>query len=212
MNRIKELREKRSLSQRQFVTDFNKFLSTNKEQYKNMRGVKEITFGTASRWENNLNKPTEYMWQALANFFNVSVDYLKGYGYSKEHIYKLLDTMYKEDWMDETIFSAGLADRFLKDQVNNSLMTNFFAKSSIEIYCENHGIRIPNKLRRNYGKYDLDFWNDNFSFIFDDTLIKRLLTTRDSYTDNEIKRLILSVIAEKNTKYTIDQTISKLKK
>ena len=79
MNRIKELREKRSLSQRQFVTDFNKFLSTNKEQYKNMRGVKEITFGTASRWENNLNKPTEYMWQALANFFNVSVDYLKGY-------------------------------------------------------------------------------------------------------------------------------------
>lgn len=78
MNRIKELREKRSLSQRQFVTDFNKYISTNEEQYKNKRGVKEITFGTASRWENSLNKPTEYMWQALANFFNVTVPYLKG--------------------------------------------------------------------------------------------------------------------------------------
>ena len=170
-----------------------------------------INRGTYNNYESGKTTPKPKTWQALADFFNVSVDYLKGYGYSKEHIYKLLDTMYKEDWMDETIFSAGLADKFLKDQVNNSLMTNFFAKSSIEIYCENHGIRIPNKLRRNYGKYDLDFWKNNFSFIFDDTLIKRLLTTRDSYTDNEIKRLILSVIAEKNTKYTIDQTISKLK-
>ena len=49
MNRIKEVREKRSLSQRRFVTDFNKYISTNEEQYKNKRGVKEITFGTASR-------------------------------------------------------------------------------------------------------------------------------------------------------------------
>lgn len=79
MNRIRQLREKKNLSQRKFVTDFNKFLSTHEEQYKNKRGVKEITFGTASRWENNLNKPTEYMWQALANFFNVSMPYLKGY-------------------------------------------------------------------------------------------------------------------------------------
>ena len=78
-NRIKELRNKQRLSQRQFVMDFNNFLSANKEQYKNKRGVKEITFGTASRWENNLNKPTSAMWQALANFFNVSVEYLQGY-------------------------------------------------------------------------------------------------------------------------------------
>ena len=193
MNRIKELRKKNHLT------------------LKDMGSKLNMLDSTLSQYENEKRTPNEATWQALANFFNVSVDYLKGYGYSKEHIYKLLDTMYKEDWMDETIFSAGLADKFLKDQVNNSLMTNFFAKSSIEIYCENHGIRITNKLRRNYGKYDLDFWKDNFSFIFDDTLIKRLLTTRDSYTDNEIKRLILSVIAEKNTKYTIDQTISKLK-
>lgn len=192
-NRIKELRKLNKISQKELSKNLN------------------ITQQALSYYEQEKRVPNEATWQALANFFNVSVDYLKGYGYSKEHIYKLLDTMYKEDWMDETIFSAGLADKFLKDHVNNSLMINFFAKSSIEIYCENHGIRIPNKLRRNYGKYDLDFWKDNFSFIFDDTLIKRLLTTRDSYTDNEIKRLILSVIAEKNTKYTIDQTISKLK-
>lgn len=79
MNRIKQLREKQNLSQRKFVTEFNKFLSLHGEQYKNKRGVKEITFGTASRWENSLNNPTEYMWQALADFFNVSVPYLKGY-------------------------------------------------------------------------------------------------------------------------------------
>lgn len=79
MNRIRQLREKKNLTQRKFVTDFNNFLVSDKNKYKNERGVKPVTFGTASRWENNLNRPTEPMWQALANFFNVSVPYLKGY-------------------------------------------------------------------------------------------------------------------------------------
>lgn len=79
MNRIKQLREKKNLSQKDFVTDFNIFLDMHLEKYKNQRGVKTITFGTASRWENNLNHPTEFMWQALADYFNVSVPYLKGY-------------------------------------------------------------------------------------------------------------------------------------
>ena len=101
MNRIKELRERRSLSQRQFVIDFNKFLTTNEEQYKNKRGVKEITFGTASRWENDLNKPTKYMWQALADFFNVSVDYLKG-AYSKKEIAEIAQQTYKENYYHDS--------------------------------------------------------------------------------------------------------------
>ena len=176
MNRIKELREKRSLSQRQFVTDFNKFLSTNKEQYKNMRGVKEITFGTASRWENNLNKPTEYMWQALANFFNVSVDYLKGYGYSKEHIYKCLDDAYKQDY--PVIFDV------------EPPSGNFFisSKDEIEDYCKTKKINIPEDV-------GLEFWQKYFSFIFKDKSIKRLLTTKDNYSDGDIKELIIEAIS-----------------
>lgn len=78
MNRIKELREKKNLSQKDFVIDLNHFLDTYLDKYKKQRGVKRITFGTASRWENSLNQPTEAMWQVLADYFNVSVPYLKG--------------------------------------------------------------------------------------------------------------------------------------
>ena len=175
MNRIKELREKRSLSQRQFVTDFNKYISTNEEQYKNKRGVKEITFGTASRWENSLNKPTEYMWQALANFFNVSVDYLKGYGYSKDYIYKLLDDAYKEPYTK---------DYEIEPPFTNPVLS---VKEEIEKYCEQNKISIPKDT-------DLDFWKTNFNFIFNDKSVNRLLTTKDKYSDSDIKELIINAI------------------
>ena len=54
-------------------------MDTHLDKYKKQRGIKKITFGTASRWENRLNQPTEAMWQALADYFNVSVPYLQGY-------------------------------------------------------------------------------------------------------------------------------------
>lgn len=192
MNRIKQLRKGKNMTLVELGEKVN------------------LPKGTLSRYENGGREPKEITWQALADFFNVSVDYLKGYGYSKDDIYKLLDTMYKEDWMDEKPLALGLGDKILTEKISDNLIANFFAKSTIDIYCENHGIKIPISIRRNYGKYDLDFWKENFSFIFDDTLVKRLLTTRDSYTDNEIKRLILSAIAVKNTRYTIEETLNKL--
>lgn len=88
MNRIKQLREKKNLSQKDFVIDLNHFLDTHLDKYKKQRGVKKITFGTASRWENSLNQPTEAMWQALADYFNVSVPYLQG-------------KIFKDDFSDE---------------------------------------------------------------------------------------------------------------
>lgn len=175
MNRIKQLREKQNLSQRKFVTEFNKFLSLHGEQYKNKRGVKEITFGTASRWENSLNNPTEYMWQALADFFNVSVDYLKGYGYSKDYIYKQLDDAYKEPYTK---------DYEIEPPFTNPVLS---AKEEIEKYCEQNKISIPKDT-------DLDFWKTNFNFIFNDKSVNRLLTTKDRYSDSDIKELIINAI------------------
>jgi len=192
VNRLRELRKKKKYTL---------------DDIEAKTGVKR---GTYNNYESGKTEPKPSTWEALANFFNVSVPYLKGYGYSKDDIYKLLDTMYKEDWMDETPLSLGLDAKMLEEKISSDLMANFFAKSTIDIYCENHGIKMPISIRRNYGKYDLDFWKENFSFIFDDTLVKRLLTTRDSYTDNEIKRLILSAIAVKNTRYTIEETLNKL--
>ena len=69
-NRLKELRNKKGMSQSQFVQAFNKLLISKK--------MKPITIPTYSRWENSLNSPTEKVWQQLADYFEVSVSYIKG--------------------------------------------------------------------------------------------------------------------------------------
>lgn len=60
MNRIKELRKARGLSQIELA---NKVHASNQ---------------AISAYESGTREPKESMWQALANFFNVSVPYLKG--------------------------------------------------------------------------------------------------------------------------------------
>lgn len=69
-NRLKELRDKKGMSQSQFVQAFNELLISKK--------MKPITIPTYSRWENSLNSPTEKVWQQLADYFEVSVSYIKG--------------------------------------------------------------------------------------------------------------------------------------
>lgn len=69
-NRLKELRDKKGMSQSQFVQAFNELLISKK--------MRPITIPTYSRWENSLNSPTEKVWQKLADYFEVSVSYIKG--------------------------------------------------------------------------------------------------------------------------------------
>ena len=61
MNRIKELRQKNNLT---------------------LRGLGQkvgMPNNTIRQYENEKREPKEPTWQALADFFNVSVSYLKGY-------------------------------------------------------------------------------------------------------------------------------------
>lgn len=60
-NRIKELRKDKNMTM---------------EQLASYIGVRKPT---VSRWESEKFSPTLENWQALANFFNVSVPYLQGY-------------------------------------------------------------------------------------------------------------------------------------
>lgn len=61
MNRIKELRQENKLSQIELA---NKVHASNQ---------------AISAYESGTREPKEPMWQKLADFFNVSVPYLKGY-------------------------------------------------------------------------------------------------------------------------------------
>lgn len=69
-NRLRELRNKAGLSQNKLVSSLNNYLAKN--------NIKGITAATFSRWENSISNPTEIMWKYLADYFNVSVPYIRG--------------------------------------------------------------------------------------------------------------------------------------
>lgn len=157
-NRIKELRKLNKISQKDLVSNLG------------------ITQQALSNYEKEKRIPDQPTWQALADFFNVSVDYLKGYGYSKDYIYKLLDDAYKELWIGKS----------------NLLGVDLIPAFYIEKYCKQNKISIPKDT-------DLDFWKTNFNFIFNYKEIKRLLTTKDSYTDDDIKEMVTLALFQKTT-------------
>ena len=158
MNRIKELRKKNHLT------------------LKDMGSKLNMLDSTLSQYENEKRTPNEATWQALANFFNVSVDYLKGYGYSKEYIYKCLDDAYKEDYPLTFELEPPFTSPFIS------------ARDEIKNYCKTKKINIPEDV-------GLDFWQKYFSFIFKNKSVKRLLTTKDNYSDDDIKELIIEAIS-----------------
>lgn len=163
MNRIKEVRKKKGLSLQQVADAVG------------------VGNNTISRYETGKREPKLETWQALANFFDVTVPYLQGIddkpntGYSKDYIYKLLDDAYKEPYTK---------DYEIEPPFTNPVLS---AKEEIEKYCEQNKISIPQDT-------DLDFWKTNFNFIFDDKSVNRLLTTKDRYSDSDIKELIINAI------------------
>lgn len=159
MNRLKEMRMQNKLT-------FKELSEKLKE-----KGVK-ISPDSLAKYERGDREPKIDKWQALANFFNVSVPYLQGIddkpntGYSKKYIYKCLDDAYKEKWKDPT----------------GQIMGGTFDRT-VDTYLKLNKIKKPSKI-------SLDFWRDNFSFIFDNPNIKRLLTTKDRYSDDDIKLML----------------------
>lgn len=175
MNRIREIRENKKLS----LKKTTELLKSN--------DLLTLTPDALAKYERGDRQPNEPTWQALADFFNVSVDYLKGYGYSKDYIYKQLDDAYKEDWIGkENLLAVGMIPAYYVDK-----------------YCKENKISIPKDT-------DLDFWKKNFSFIFEFKEIKRLLTTKDKYSDNDIKELITLALFQKTTDKKFISFVEKL--
>ena len=175
MNRLKELRQKNNLTLKELGQKVG------------------MANNTLSQYETGKREPKLETWQALANFFDVTVPYLQGIddkpntGYSKDYIYKQLDDAYKEDWIGkENLLAVGMIPAYYVDK-----------------YCKENKISIPKDT-------DLDFWKKNFSFIFDFKEIKRLLTTKDKYSDNDIKELITLALFQKTTDKKFISFVEKL--
>lgn len=176
MNRLKELRKNKNVS----LAEVGKAVG--------------VATNTISRYENGKREPKLEMWQKLANYFGVSVPYLQGidekpyskevyevvadhlkssahHGYSKDHIFNLLYEAYKDDYeasYDEEPFTP----------------VELSTRQVVDEYLVKHRIKPPKE-------FTLDFFKTNFAWLLDRKNVKRLLTTKDKYSDDDIKDILL---------------------
>lgn len=143
-NRIKELRNKKGLSQKEFAKAFNEFM-------KNSGSKKTVSYATISRWERGENEPKLEIWLKLSDFFDVPVSYLQGlgqYNYSdKNEIKRRSDEFDKrlgftpqddEDpemmWISPGDLNFQMRDSTLKTYLN--LINLFLSQSNKENWVE----------------------------------------------------------------------------
>ena len=148
MNRIKQLRKEKGLSQAQLAKEVG------------------ISNQIISFYENNKREPKIETWQALANFFNVSVDYLKG-AYSKEEIIKIVHDEYakQRQSQDNKVYF------FVVSAINYYVIDNYL----ISVGAIPFDIKKENFLVSDEQIDDFNFWNQSLKYIFDDLTIKWLL-------------------------------------
>ena len=178
-NRIREFRNKKGLSQSQFVKTFNEYLESKK--------IKSITIPTFSRWENSVNSPTETMWKYLSEVMNVPVLMLKG-AYSKKEIMVLLKNHYKRDRWQHGKNYPDICYRVSVEVDKIIIYKNILPHDSEINILDNN-------------EFDnLDFWNKNFSFIFDNLAIKWLINNPMNATEKEVLDAILDALKLETTK------------
>ncbi len=148
VNRIKELRKKKELT----LIELSKKIN--------------IPNNTISQYENERRNPTEETWQKLANFFEVSVDYLKG-AYSKEEIASIAQKAYKEqyDKKDMVLFNIAVSKlRFIT-------VDDYFISIGVVPY----DIKQESFLLSEKQVNDVDFWCKHLEPIYEKISVKWLL-------------------------------------
>ena len=141
----------------------------------------------------------------IANYFNVTKEYVKGYGYSIDFLFDLLYSAYKSDFK----FKMFSDDEFkrLSELLPNRFKINqvFSARKIIDEYFKLNDI-TPERLSTN--PFDTIF-DDNgeitrsglqtqLNWIVKLSLVKQLLNTKDFYTNDAIKRIMLNTINSVN--------------
>lgn len=148
---------------------------------------------TVSRWESEKILPTLKNWQALADYFNVSIAYLKG-AYSKDEILKMLQKAYKE-------VSKYQASNYY--QIKNSICFN------VDLIMIAHGFIEPtepsiNGMLSQSDVNNFEFWKQNFSFIFESVAIGWLISRPIEVSNDEILKAINEAIQIELSKLATD--------
>lgn len=186
VNRLREKREEKNLT----LKETTKLLSDKK--------ILTITPDGLAKYERGKRKPDPDVWQKLADFFGVSVDWLKGYGYSREELAKLLSDGYDESFtyqhsrdLDNKIMDA------IAEKTGNKIMQSMVQfqkeygnlKKIIDLYARLMNLEIPKDENER-----VKFFTDEMSFLFAMPEVQRLLNATHSYTDAEAKESLLDAL------------------
>lgn len=175
MNRIKQLRKDKNMT----LVELGEKLNLPK--------------GTLSRYENGIREPKIKTWQALADYFNVSIAYLKG-AYSKDEILKILQEAYKK------APHYGANNYY---QVRNEISFN------VDLVMIAHGQIEPDEpqLTGMLPSRDINnfkFWQANFSFIFESVAMGWLISRPIEVSDDEILKAINEALQIELSKLATD--------
>lgn len=173
-NRLKELRKKKHLTL---------------EELGNAVGMLNSTL---SQYENGKRKPNNEVLEKLANFFNVSVPYILG-AYSKKEILEVLKNSYISESKKS---SLSYSEKISEVSFNVDLIC--IAKGLIP-YDEPRFNLLSEKEINN-----IDFWNENFSFIFNSIAVKWLITKPLDATKEDIVDALRDALATKLLKLERD--------
>ena len=186
VNRLREKREEKNLT----LKETTKLLSDKK--------ILTITPDGLAKYERGKRKPDPDVWQKLADFFGVSVDWLKGYGYSREELAKLLSDGYDESFtyqhsrdLDNKIMDA------IAEKTGNKIMQSMVQfqkeygnlKKIIDLYARLMNLEVPKDENER-----VKFFTDKMSFLFAMPEAQGLLNATHSYTDAEVKESLLDAL------------------
>lgn len=193
MNKLKELRQQKKLSQKELATAFNKYLQNKDLPVKDNHGkIKNISYATISRWENGQTPIPSIYYSSLADFFGVSVPYFQGFTYSKIDILKILNNAY---------VAYELA------RINNSVpsLQDEEIQLVIDKYLWSMDLTAPNKIFTTKQLLNFDnspkvkeYWLLNFSFLFSTSSVNDYIQNGGNISD--LKRTLAREIEERYLK------------
>lgn len=181
-NRLKELRKKKHLTL---------------EELGNAVGMLNSTL---SQYENGKRNPNNEVLEKLANFFNVSVPYILG-AYSKEEILEVLKNSYISESKKS---SLSYSEKIFEVSFNVDLIS---IAQGLLPYDEPRFNLLSEKEINN-----IDFWNENFSFIFNSIAVKWLITKPLDATKEDIIDALRDALATKLLKLERDNKDQKVGK
>lgn len=162
------------MGNKEVLSNQNRIKQLRLEQHKTQKEVGEavgLSDRAIAHYEKGIREPKLETWQKLANYFDVTVYYLQGYGLSINQA---------KNKVISIIHNAYFEDTELTSAVDSYLRTISPKKKAIfpfDFYKDNEtDYPLTEQVKK--------FWIDNFSFIFKSEPFEDTLLNIDNYTDS----------------------------